>query len=424
MYDGITDEENGALSDVRHFVEFNPGLGERIIGQTWFADGITQVERDVIQVIRDNPDAVDRIVGLSWIVDGMTPDDGRAIRGLGNVLSAARTLERDPSDLLGLLAEETDGPYSPLETMAMLSIGRAPFEEEERKKLLEELTGAEWFTDGLTDMERAHIIAHGTIHSEYRNLPYFDPGIIDSRVVELPLAGEVKLWLVGSSKLPWENIFESLEEAAIGSEWLFRDPFPYDELVVSIVGRFDYDVETRFFGGLSIDLGRHIALIDGLSHETLRGIVHHEVGHAYFNNLMGHSWFIEAGAEYVREYIFDLKGYSAVDDRDRLKLLVRNHCTSRGVPNVVEALADDPAVPRYCRNMIGMQLLLDLEEVVGIEAMRSALGELHHMAKTRDITNSDREVFEAFQRNAPAGTEQQVQELWDSLYGPFAEEEG
>ncbi len=423
LYDDITDVEDQALAVVRHLAEFSPGLEARIIGLPWFADGITQTERVVIQVIRDSPDAGDRMIGLPWVVDGITPDDGRAIRGLANVFSAARTLERDPSELLGLIAQEAYGPYRPLETMTMLSIGQAPLEEDERKKLLEELTGSDWFVDGLTDAERVHIIAHGTIYSEYRNLPTYNPGIMDTRVFDLPLAGELKLWMVGSSKLPWEDIFESLQEAAIGSEWLFGDPFPYSEVVVSIVGRFDYDTETRFFGGLSIDYGRHIALVDGYSNETQRGIIHHEVAHSYFNGLMGHGWFIEAGAEYVREFIFDLKGYSAVGDRDRLKLLVRNHCTSRGVPNVVEALADDPAVPRYCRNMIGMQLLLELEEVVGIDAMRVALRELHHRAVSRDVTNSDREIFEAFLNNAPQGTEQQVQELWDSLYGPFDEEE-
>ena len=203
-----------------------------------------------------------------------------------------------------------------------------------------------------------------------------------------------------------------------------RTPFPYSEVVVSIVGRFDYDGNTRFFGGLSIDYGRHIALIDGLSKDTLRGIVHHEVAHSYFNGLMGHSWFIEAGADYVREFIFELKGYSAVTDRDRLSLLVRNHCTSRGVANVVEALVDDPAVPRWCRNMIGMQLLLELEEVVGIEAMRAALGELHHTAMARSITNTDREIHGAFVRHAPSGTEDEVKELWNGLYGPFDEENG
>ncbi len=116
-----------------------------------------------------------------------------------------------------------------------------------------------------------------------------------------------------------------------------------------------------------------------MSEEGLRGVIHHEVAHTYFNNLMGHSWFIEAGAEYTREFIHELQGYSALNDLDRLKLLVRNHCTSRGVPNVVEALSDGPAIPRFCRNMIGMQLLLELEEAVGVKAMSAALGELHKL---------------------------------------------
>ena len=427
--DNLPWREWNTITRVRDLEGFSPGSGVLLVEFPWLYDDITDVEDQALAVVRHlaefSPGLEAHIIGLPWFADGITPDDTRATRGLGNVFSAARTLKRDPFELLTLLAEEADGPYRPLETMAMLSIGQAPFEEEEeRKRLLEELTSADWFADGLTDMERVHIIAHGTNNSEYRNLPNFSSGIIDSEVVDLPLAGEVKLWVVGSSTVQWEDVFELLEEAATGSEWLFADPFPYGEVVVSIVGRFDYDGNTRFFGGLSIDYGRHIALIDGLSKETLRGIVHHEVAHSYFNGLMGHSWFIEAGAEYAREFTFDLKGYSAVYDRDRLRLLVRNHCTSRGVPNIVEALADDPSVPRYCRNMIGMLMLLDLEEVVGVKAMRAALGELHHVATTRNVTNSDREIYEAFMKHAPPGTELEVRELWDSLYGPFAEDEG
>ena len=423
LYDDISDTEDWVLAAIRDLAEFDTGLDARMIGLPWIADGITQNELGVVRAIRDYPDAANWF-DLPWVADGITDAGGQVVQGLGNVAAVARTLDLDPADLLGLLAEEAEGPYRPIEITLMRSMGLVPLEEEERRKLLEDLTGADWFVDGLTDVERVHIIAFSSRHNDYRELPNFNTGIISSKVVELPLAGEVKLWLVGSSTVPWDNVFESLEEAATGAEWLMGEPFPISDLVVSIVGRFDYEGNIRPFGGLSLDLGRHIALIDGLSAEVLRDITQHEVAHTYFTGLMGAGWFAEAGAEYTREFIHALKGYSALDDRDRLKLLVRNHCTSRGVPNIVEALAADPAIPRFCKNMIGMLLLLELEEVVGVKAMTAALGELHRTTLARDVANSDRDIYEAFLRHAPPGTEHEVRELWDSRYGPLAEEEG
>ena len=423
LYDGISDVEDGALAAIRDLVEFDTGVETRVIGLPWIADGITRSELGALNELREYPDAANWF-DLPWVAEDSFGPGDVTFQGLNNVAAVARVLDRDYSDLLGYLADEPEGPYRPIEVTLMRSLGRVPLEEEESRVLLEQLTGADWFVDGLTDVERAHIIGFSGGHNDYLDLPNFNSGIITSKVVELPLAGRVKLWLVGSSTVLWDNVLDSLEEAATGSEWLVGEPFPVSDLVVSIVGRFDYDGNVRPFAGLSIDLGRHIALIDGLSNDGLRGVIHHEVAHTYFNNLMGQSWFIEAGAEYAREFTYELKGYSAVADRDRLSLLVRNHCTSRGVANVVEALVDDPAVPRWCRNMIGMQLLLDLEEVVGIEAMRAALGELHHTAMARNITNTDRGIYEAFVSHAPPGTEDKVQELWNGLYGPFDEENG
>ena len=56
--------------------------------------------------------------------------------------------------------------------------------------------------------------------------------------------------------------------------------------------------------------------------------------------------------------------------------------------------------------------------------MTAALGELHRTTLARDVANSDRDIYEAFLRHAPPGTEHEVRELWDSRYGPLAEEEG
>ena len=288
LYDGISDTEDRALATIRDLAEFDTGLDARIIGLPWIADGITNSELGLLLTIRDYPNAANWF-DLPWVVDGITDVGDPEVQGLGNVATRGPYLDRDPSDLLDLLAEEAEGPYRPIEVTLMRSIGLVPLEEEERRNLLEDLTGADWFVDGLTDVERVHIIGFSGGHNDYLELPNFNPGIITSKVIELPLAGEVRLWLVGSSTVLWEDVFESLEEAATGAEWLMGEPFPISDLVVSIVGRFDYEGNIRPFAGLSLDSGRQIALIDGLSNEGLRGVIHHEVAHTYFNGLMGPS---------------------------------------------------------------------------------------------------------------------------------------
>ncbi len=421
----LTISEKNTVTRVRDLELFNPGSGVLLVELPWLYDDINNIEDDALGYIRHlaefNTGVDAQLIGLPWISEEIGYAELNELRGLGNVLSVARTLDRDGSDLLHLLVEDAEYPYRPIDSMLMRSLGRGPMDQETKRKLLEDLMVADWFADGLTDLERIHIIGFSSEYSHYRDLPNLGMSVIQSRTIETPLAGEVNLWMVGRGELPWEGALDWLEESVLGAEWLIGEPFPVGDLVVAVVAAAGYDDRSPPWAGRSFDGNQRIEIVDIVSDEGMRDTLHHEVAHTYFNHRLSARWFSEAGAEYVREYIREWKGYSLQDKHSRVEKLVRDDCTTAGVLQIVEALVDEPEVPTFCRYHIGLHLLLNLENIVGIEAMMASLGELHQRRITHEVPNNDQDIYEAFLRHAPQGTEHEVEELWGRIYGSFAE---
>ena len=419
--DDLTGPEFNAVTQIRDLELFNPGSGVMLVQFTWLYDGITDSESGALSVIRHlaefNPEFSVWLIESPWVADGITYADVQLIRGWGNVFAVAGTLNRDPFKLLSLLVDEADGPYSPIEGMLMRSLGQGLEDEETRRRLLEEMMAADWFVDGLTDIERVHIIGLSSENAYYLEWPNLNPEKIHSRTIELPLAGEVNLWLVEGSWVPWESAMYWFEEAVRGAEQLMEEPFPFSDLVVATAGKYDYDGRARTVVGKSYDGGQRIEIVDNLSEKGMRDVLHHEVAHSYFNSLMGPKWFAEAGAEHVREYIQKWKGYADQDAHIRVMNLVRDDCTSKGVLQIVEALVESPEIPPFCKFKIGLHLLLSLEREVGFEAVVAALGDLYRTSLASQIANSDKDIYEAFRRHTPPGIEDKMQEVWDRLYG-------
>ncbi|MDE2941524.1 MAG: hypothetical protein OXP10_04185 [Chloroflexota bacterium] len=420
--DDLTWHEFNVVTNIRDLELFNPGSGVMLVQFQWLYDGITDSEGGALSVIRHlaefNPEFSVWLIESPWVADGITSySEVQLMRGLGNIFAVAGTLDRDPFKLLSLLVDEADGPYSPIEGMLMRSLGQGLEDEETRRKLLEEMMAADWFVDGLTDIERVHIIGLSSENAYYQEWPNLNSEKVHSRTIDLPLAGEVNLWLMEGSTVSWESAMYWFEEAVRGAEQLMEEPFPFSELVVATVGRYDYDGRARTVVGQSYDGGQRIEIGDNLSDKGMRDVLHHEVAHSYFNSLMGPKWFAEAGAEYVREYIQKWKGYADQDAHIRVMNLVRDDCTSKGVLQIVEALVDSPGIPPFCKFKIGLHLLLSLEREIGFEAVVAALGDLHRTGLASQVPNSDRDIYEAFLRHTPTGKENKMQEIWDRLYG-------
>ena len=425
--DDLPWREWNTITRVRDLELFNPGSGVLLVEFPWLYDGITHSEDGALGTIRHVaeffPGQDELMIRLPWMADGITYAESQRLDGMSNVMAAASTLERDYSGLLSLLVDEPDGPYRPIGVMLMRAFGQIPENEGERRMILEKLVDTQWFADGLSDVERVHIVGLSSEHGNYRELPNLNTAVIRSGTFELPLAGDVTMWFVGAGAIPSAWIMENLEEAARGVEELMGEPFPFSVLVAALVDRLDYEGRPRPFAARSFHEGQRIEIIDGLSEQGMRDVIHHEMAHTYFNKLVGAKWFTEAGAEYCREYIQERKGYAEEDRHIRITRLVLNDCTAKGVMRIREALVDGPQIPPECKFKIGLHLLLRMEKAAGFDAMSAALTELYRTASVRGLANSDREIYEAFLNNAPTGTETQVQEVWDNLYGPFTEEE-
>ena len=242
------------------------------------------------------PVAVARISSIPWIADGLnTLDEFNAAERLVNIAANA------PATLNALLDSGfADNTLEPLHLPALLSLARMA---QDRPQRLEQLTGAGWFRDGLTDAETA-IVA--TLYERSRFLsPEFDyiVGNPESLNVEFGAttnrAGEtVPIAIIRAGSIPdGSPVMETAQSAVSVFEEIFDAPFPTPAIVIHVT---DYVAGTA----AGTNYQTHVTLkpeIDANEQPDFsRHAVFHEIAHYYL--YAEPTWYTEGGADFAASY--------------------------------------------------------------------------------------------------------------------------
>ena len=413
--DGLTQPEYHVLSKLTGRIPPDGELIRRMLGMAWVTDGITKVESeavdDLVSIWRYGETVRDAVFAFPWVLDGVTEAEEAGLWGISGISYSDQSLASEVvgsmSELLSLLGD--------LAVYALPAIGQiGEFPDD-----LRPLVALPWFADGLDPEEAAFVTTLVPV-------VYDDPRLYAellhsrfslSRTISLPLAGPVNLWVFQNAPFPEdENALAAMEDSARITEAFLGTPFPTtDVIMLSVV----QDAE-----GYNVGVGNHRKthfLLAGPGTTLPYDAIYHEMAHYYFGLSFAPVWLREGGADFMAAYVRDRLGVQSLGVRGEAVRAYHAQCVSSGVENIAhlnqiyDSFRDTPP----CAYTMGEHFLHEAKEVLGAEALASALAELHVLASARGslLPGTEEEIYEVFLRNAPPEREGQFRDLYDRLHG-------
>lgn len=383
-------------------IEFMRGLDADLATaaatMSWVADGVTYEEATMLSSIAEissiDLKASKRLVDMRWIAEGR--DGGKVLWELVGVAyhdpraaqAAADYANGESGNLGGYVAG----------ALQMISI---------RPDAISEVSGQFGFADGISDEAAVLVtLAAGFYHCDralYEEL--VDNYHMKTSVVSLPLAGDVNIWVLQTKPFPEEeDLLSVIADTARVSEELFGVPFPTTDIILLVKY---HDQVSNPCGGLgSYHAGSYMTSVRYPSLPVTA--VPHETAHYYFR--FGPTWLVEGGANFMVSYMRHVTGVESLSSRRRALLKGIQSCDGLGkYTDYISTKEAHYRFPSGCDYLLGENLLFNILDAIGIEAMSSALGELYQMYQMRYGTRiDDIAVHQVFLKHTPA-------DKWDAL---------
>ena len=243
--DGLTTQEEGGLfHNLRLIADRDADLARLLASYQWIADQVFYDEWGTLHALNElatiDLELARTVAGYSWFANEAAGGKWRALININEVVSRDLELART---VVEVSSSSGDGYIFP----SLASIANQ--DEDKFAYLAAQL----WFTDGIDDEEAALLIAIKGAASDARNLfvSLANNHHTQSKIVTLPLSGEVRFWAFQAIPLPRnKDIVGMMEEAVRASETLFGTPFPMKDVVLVLqpVGGLQETTEGSFEG--------------------------------------------------------------------------------------------------------------------------------------------------------------------------------
>ena len=462
VLDGVDFWERDALLHVSRFFEIDPELGSKAVeigwivsaddadpgGQLksmtqlleiaildaefagemmdwdWIRDGPSYVEPNLLGIVYEIMSLDPRIAKLLPLVvaDGFERVDDVTF----DIANTAMLLtSSDPEQAYSLLEEAKD--WTP--TITRFALEAVLLMNSIRPDDLERLTRQSWYRDGV-DIDEAVVI--GALASGVRsgNLRGIEDTFIEDllrshhvqkRRVNLPLAGDVTVWVVKHRPSEQgENLAADMGASAKEVEAFFDQPFPAKDLIVVVAEGNSTEYFANFRDHVLFSTswpGTNIP-----SESTKGGLVGY-----YLRDRIGELWLANSAADFLGRYP-DERAFVRRESYHRRDLtdFARQRCFNRYGIDDLQGAIDFHETGRsvnYCAEALGSVLLYDLFELVGWDAMGRALGDIYEKStsivdeKNTLFSVSEESLYESFLSNASRGSEEDVRDLYERLHG-------
>lgn len=380
----------------------------------WFIDGVAEpeagVRRSLTYIASIDLQLTEEITSLPWFSDGLTRLESSAIVSLGTIAGRDVEFARE----IISWPRYRDGIGRELDIYLLYSLSRLDEFE------LGEVREQSWFVDGLDDDEAVLV---GT-------LPFQDPElqrdlmnfhIVNSENVSLQLAGEVKVWVVQNSDFELkEDVLLRVNDALRVSENVMGTAFPTTDVILLVASTVE-----QGYVGRSGHFSSH--MVFSTLHGELYSLAQNIVNYYFADNFQPHEWLVGGGTGFVVSQFNHQEGREELSERkSELRSIVQTHCVDWGVENIRHHayLVDNDFISvNDCSHFMGESLLHGLAEIMGEEAMSSALNEIYvssggHAPALRFSTPpSEEEIFEAFMSRTAAQRQGEMRELFQRLHG-------
>ena len=407
--ENMIEDESRVIDYIAQLDAAAPSFVPYLVKLPWIRDSVDLGEERAVSYLRwtalyRDLDFAVEVATAPWVVDGITLVEAHfGIQPLYDISGSSGIAHASPEiarQVLGLI------PYPPKEVDlflvdALRHIGRHNPDGFER------LLRARWFRDGLDVEERIYLIAAGASRLNADQL--FDPYKVESATLNLPHSGAVNVWIVHRlSSHAGRRILTNLEKAVRDNEQFWELPFPVDDVILTLL------VGPTRYGG--VHLGNLMLLEPDYNGPR---VLHHEVGHYYFN--FGPDWLTEGGANYVRDYFL-----TARENVPRVQF--PNYCRRNGVDNLQDLVElDDGEVFHHCRYSMGLHFMVALRKSMGEKPWLSALRALYLEYGYEGLFYlteqfEDKVAYQAFMEHTPPSLRSKVRDVFRRLHGgPFVD---
>ena len=390
-----------------------PEVGSFLVAFPLTADGITFDRWSVLELLLETAlsdlERAKQLAALDWVADGIEPHEFRL---LSTTVSTAESSPSLSEYLLSLpqLTNRITGDLRPHVLRALTGLAL------DSQDNLQQITVQPWYADGLEDEEAVLIVV---LERAAEDSPELFHDLLaahstQTRTVELPLTGRVRLWIVQNSPFQdGEDVLRTMEESVRYLEELIQEPFPTNDFILSVVD--------PSYGAGGEWLNTHIRLVRNQPSGSVESITH-ETGHFIFK---GQRWYSEGASELGQAYVNHRTGVQTLDQR-RGQLAMNTKCA--GYANIrhweyqMEELGQ--TVGDLCPYIMGENFLLNLWALIGQEGVSAALRELHVLDRDEGQGITEELIYSVFLRNAPAGKQDEFRDLYRRLHGgPFVLED-
>ena len=388
----------------------SPELALLLTTHPLLADDLTHEEAELAEFLIDNGqrdlELARRLATIDWVSDGIDRDE---LRVLFSAVPTADSQSSPSEFLLGLpsLTDHLTGNLGVYVTTALthLFLGRPEY--------LKQVVSQGWFADGLAAQEAALIVI---LERESRDSPGLFQDLLTERftqttTIDLPLSGRVRLWAVQNTPSPeGEALLQQMEEAVRYWEGLVQEPFPKDEVILSVVNPAGKSYGLHRGGYL----GTHMRLIRDVTLGTV-SYVPHETGHYLFRFPR---WFGEGVSQFGESHLRHLNGVQSLEER-REELASKTACSQyANIRHFEYEIADSNDLTfDACPYHLGENLMLSVLSLIGQEAMSATLRNLHVLERDEKLPITDKAIYSAFLRNAPSDKQAAFRDLFRRLHG-------
>ena len=353
----------------------------------------------ILAVWLENNSLGDAIAALPWIVDGLSNDDFGYLLAL---LEFARATGIDSTLVTELFNNALGGD---LGRHLSTSLQNAWIQD---RAAYDQLLALPWVADGLNEEEAAFLvplakISNGySLHRSHQELR--DGYYVQSRVVTLPLRGEVQIWVFSNDPFgPTDDWLAVLENSIRVMEQFLGRAFPTSNVILLIeVVRGDV---VYLSPGSNY---QHSIWIADQPNSSLPVV--HEAAHYYFWGRP--NWLSEGGSDFMESYIAAQQGVQGLNDRTTALMggELWHECVSElGVENLLHLTSR--RFITACDYVMGEHFLLQVLDAIGSEALGAALRELHWHSP------SEQQIYDTLLKHTPPESREAFLEAYGRLHG-------
>lgn len=383
--DGLTEDEAWVFLALLYIDSFTPNASTQVSRSPWVMDGVSDFESWAITslayIFDESPETANSLISKPWFQDGLTEAEAVELLGLLSYKNGSA------SEFISMPFLESVEESDVLALASLYQLALLKWDRLTTSTRFDEFTSHPTVTDGITDEETVFITLASSAYEVNPGLTdtLLDPSevISETRVIELPMAGEVELVVVRTQQGSGRSL-DLLEESVRFTESYMGEPLPVNLVLLLYADT----VQPGFVGhnsGTNIVVHPDFDRDDASSEaDEAEFIIMHEVAHFYWHS-SSHSWLDEGAAEFLAAAYAEHSIGFDMTDISPTGVMSDYDCADGTTLKSLEGMPGPQA--EDCAYALGLLFFMDLHQAVGAEEFQRGFRGLY--LSGRDVFDPD-----------------------------------